>query len=249
MLDVLEMTEDRLKEGKYEDDLPELYKLETVIENNSGHNSQSVFDHTVKTFGALKGILKEHKTEREKPLLIAALLHDIGKKIALRAQKDGNTISFNHAEFGELEVPKFRERFGLTEDETEYIRKVVLLHDFAFSVVAPCNNPELQVIVRMCIPHQIPTYFMGRIQLTSSKALGGFRFRPSTEGARSVARSASWMVLHLLRFLKAISFDTTLYAVDILPPDFCSSRSDNVIFHITHLFSGRNEIITVLGGW
>src|SRR2546425_3695945 len=48
----------------------------------------------------------------------------------------------------------------------------------------------------MCIPHQMPTYFIGLIQLVFPRTLGRFRFRPSSDGARSVARSASWMVRH-----------------------------------------------------
>src|SRR2546427_8883511 len=51
-------------------------------------------------------------------------------------------------------------------------------------------------LVPMCMPHQMPTYFIGLIQLVFSMTLGGLRFRPSTDGARSVARSASWIVRH-----------------------------------------------------
>ena len=68
------------------------------------------------------------------------------------------------------------------------------MYRFVFSVVAPCFGPELQVMVLMCIPHQMPTYFIGWIQSVLASALGGLRLRPSSEGARSVARSASWMV-------------------------------------------------------
>jgi hypothetical protein len=48
----------------------------------------------------------------------------------------------------------------------------------------------------MCMPHQMPTYFIGSIQLVLARAFGGLRLRPSTEGARSSARSAIWMVRH-----------------------------------------------------
>src|SRR5213076_2212581 len=70
------------------------------------------------------------------------------------------------------------------------------MYRFVFAVVAPCLGPELHVIVPMCMPHQMPTYFIGLIQAVLGSTLGGFRFRPSTDGARSVARSASWMVRH-----------------------------------------------------
>jgi hypothetical protein len=66
----------------------------------------------------------------------------------------------------------------------------------AFSVVAPCRGPEPQVMTPMCMPHQMPTYFMGRIQSADGSALGGLRLRPSTAGTRSPARSAIWMVRH-----------------------------------------------------
>jgi hypothetical protein len=65
-----------------------------------------------------------------------------------------------------------------------------------FAVVAPCFGPEPHVIVLMCIPHQMPTYFIGLIQLVFSITLGGFRLRPSTDGTRSSTRSATWIVRH-----------------------------------------------------
>src|SRR5256714_13022776 len=70
------------------------------------------------------------------------------------------------------------------------------MYRFVFSVVAPCFGPELHVIVLMCMPHQMPTYFIGLIQLTSDRTFGGLRFSPSTDGERSAARSASWIVRH-----------------------------------------------------
>src|SRR5947208_6726055 len=70
------------------------------------------------------------------------------------------------------------------------------MYRFAVAVGAPCLGPELHVIVPMCMPHQMPTYFIGLIQSVLGSTLGGLRFSPRTDGARSVARSASWMVRH-----------------------------------------------------
>src|SRR2546427_696238 len=55
------------------------------------------------------------------------------------------------------------------------------MYRFAFAVVAPCLGPALHVIVPMCMPHQMPTYFMGLIQLVLSSLFGGLRFRPRTD--------------------------------------------------------------------
>src|SRR5262245_19978029 len=68
------------------------------------------------------------------------------------------------------------------------------MYRLAFAVVAPCLGPELQVQVLMCMPHQMPTYFIGLIQSVFAIALGGLRLSPSTAGTRSAARSASWIV-------------------------------------------------------
>jgi len=48
----------------------------------------------------------------------------------------------------------------------------------------------------MCMPHQIPTYFIGLIQSVLGRTLGGLRFRPMTDGESSVTLSAIWMVRH-----------------------------------------------------
>src|SRR5512146_386185 len=68
------------------------------------------------------------------------------------------------------------------------------MYFFAFSVVAPCCGPVDHVHLFMCMPHQMPTYFIGLIQSAFGRRLGGFRFRPNTEGARSLTRSAVWSV-------------------------------------------------------
>ena len=48
----------------------------------------------------------------------------------------------------------------------------------------------------MCMPHQMPTYFIGSIQLVSSIRLGGLRFNPMTDGTSPAGSSASWIVRH-----------------------------------------------------
>jgi hypothetical protein len=64
------------------------------------------------------------------------------------------------------------------------------MYRFAFAVVAPCFGPDAHVIVLMCMPHQMPTYFIGLIQLVFWMTLGGLRLSPITDGARSAMRSA-----------------------------------------------------------
>ena len=63
-----------------------------------------------------------------------------------------------------------------------------------FAVVAPWVGPCPHVIVLTCIPHQIPSYFIGVIQRVSAIRLGGFSRSESVLGARSSGRSASCTV-------------------------------------------------------
>src|SRR2546428_13415750 len=70
------------------------------------------------------------------------------------------------------------------------------MYRFAFAVVAPCLGPALHVIVPMCMPHQMPTYFMGLIQLVLSSLFGGVGVRPRTDGGRTVAGTATRTVRH-----------------------------------------------------
>ena len=85
------------------------------------------------------------------------------------------------------------------------------MYRFVFAVVAPCLGPEAHVSAPMCIPHQMPTYFIGRIQsnprMTGVKiALGGPAVNMYPEafagiGADIVARSA----LEVMQFADRIA--------------------------------------------
>ncbi len=195
MLDVMEVTVEGLREGKYREELPELYELESVVENNVGHNNQSVLEHTIKTFGALKDILKEQKSGKEKLLLIAALLHDIGKKVALTAQRDGDTLAFSHADIGAPEVPKFKERFGLTDDETDYVRKLVLLHDFAFAVVnLNMRKPEFKESLVKGLKERAGDAYVDMIILARADAMGGDMETNNPEGYKNFLKMADALI-------------------------------------------------------
>ena len=57
----------------------------------------------------------------------------------------------------------------------------------AFSVVAPWRSSIVHVSTPKCIPHQIPTYFMGLIQSVVSSAQGSFKFRIRPEFIKPTA--------------------------------------------------------------
>ena len=65
----------------------------------------------------------------------------------------------------------------------------------AFSVVAPWRSLITQLSTPKCMPHQIPTYFIGRIQSVVSNTHGSFRFRINPELISPTAFGAICMVL------------------------------------------------------
>lgn len=95
-----------------------LYALKTVIENNGWHENQNVFDHTVKVVKSLQDLItpvgmgkieldsnmivhfldtvidprKTKAYHRRQLLLLAGVVHDIGKKDAFRITDSGSTI-------------------------------------------------------------------------------------------------------------------------------------------------------------
>ena len=65
-----------------------------------------------------------------------------------------------------------------------------------FSVVAPCLGPCSQVMVFICMPHQIPMNFIGRIHEVSSILQGSLRFNIIREATMSCKVLVSTTIRH-----------------------------------------------------
>ncbi len=128
---------------------PLFQKLTEVIENNPWHDHESVFDHLIKTKDiALREISGDfitnpeskkafikfvnedlHGRTRADLMVLAALLHDVGKPETPQLVIDGMTQAPGHAAKGGEIAPKFLEVINLTEQQIEYISKIVGSHD------------------------------------------------------------------------------------------------------------------------
>jgi putative nucleotidyltransferase with HDIG domain len=133
-------------------ELPEIYQLKEIIENNDWHNHESVFDHTLTVLRELKKIIKTSSPKikrelnkridnyRRKDLLfLAALFHDIGKRKTLRKIND-ITWSSGHEREGAKKVKKILDRFDLSEKEKRIVRKIVRNHGLIPIIAYPKNN-------------------------------------------------------------------------------------------------------------
>lgn len=137
---------------------PRFLKLKDVVENNTHHDHQSVYDHTMLVFNVAKEKLTaefisnpeakkrfldfineraDEKFTRKDCMLLTALLHDIGKAASYKEDgvekpvlkiKDGITSCPNHEYISSTIVPQILEDLA-SEKAIEYISKSVCLHD------------------------------------------------------------------------------------------------------------------------
>lgn len=125
-------------------------KLKNVIENNSYHSNEPVYNHLLKTFEKAKqeinGTLIINPKAKEKYnafveekigyikrkdlMQILALIHDIGKSVKpLIKLADGSTKAPNHEYEGSLIVKDVLTDTELPEEAIAFLEKGVRLHD------------------------------------------------------------------------------------------------------------------------
>jgi putative nucleotidyltransferase with HDIG domain len=144
MINISEITIKKLKAGDLAIQLPEVYELKDVIENNRAHINQSVFDHTLAVVNNLKKIVEDGQqnnylekligeNSKKQLLIFATFFHDIGKKETL-VEKDGKNKCLGHEAVSAKKVPDILERFNLLPTEKDYIIRIIfnhgVLHDF-----------------------------------------------------------------------------------------------------------------------
>lgn len=99
--------------------LPELNDLYTT---NSGHKNN--FYHTL---GVLDNVVKYNNNDLK--MKIVALLHDIGKIVVRKKNKNGNWTFHNHEDVGAKMVFDILKRFNITNKKTiDYIYRMVKYH-------------------------------------------------------------------------------------------------------------------------
>ncbi len=154
MIDVFKLTIQDLENGKCENDLPELYSSRDCVENNTWHNHESVFDHTLKVFGNMAKIMKNinnvrtekwldekiGKRSRKELLLISSLLHDMSKGESLVNNNDGITSCPKHEERAGEKTKQFSVVFGMDDKEIELVKKIVSHHGEMHKALEPELN-------------------------------------------------------------------------------------------------------------
>lgn len=153
MLDIKQITPEKLEQGDFEKELPQFYALKAVVENNSWHIKQSVFDHSVKTFKSSEYVLsleylknkhltnslldeKVGKLTKRDCLKIAMLFHDVAKKICQIDNAEGKTSAPHHENIGSIIVEDFIKDFDLESADKVLIKKLVFYHGLTHDTLA-----------------------------------------------------------------------------------------------------------------
>lgn len=127
--------------------LPEFQALKHSIENNTGHDHQTTFNHVVAVMRGMESLFEPEfltPADREKLtthlrqkvvihsrqdlLRLLVLMHDIAKPEATVVSPDGTTGCPGHELLSAAAVPAFQERFGLDLVEVQWVQQLVRLH-------------------------------------------------------------------------------------------------------------------------
>jgi len=146
----------KLKTGDLKEELPEIYELSKVIENNYWHNHESVLDHTLRVLQNYETYLAKAKgpvtfyldqkidNHQIKDLIFLAILfHDLGKKETLTNYDDGSSLCPLHEKLSVVKAKKILARFNLGLTERRYILNIVKYHSYLHSIVVR-NNYNLE---------------------------------------------------------------------------------------------------------
>lgn len=121
MLKVSDITIKKLENGDFKNELPEFYKLRSIIHpQGSWHNGDSVFEHTIRILKTYQNLIGEYDylNLNKDILFLVVLFHDIGKSIVFEG----------HAEKSYQLSKDLLERFDLSISEKELILSLIRNH-------------------------------------------------------------------------------------------------------------------------
>lgn len=146
--------------------------LEQVIENNEWHQRQSVFDHSIATFRAIRPTLDIALPElssfvdqrqriaqyassrvngdhvRADLLSFSALFHDAGKTTTLVMTPDGKTSCPDHAKESAQIFGRVRDLFEVSWREGEYVQNIIAHHHDADAFIDTTGTSKFESEVR-----------------------------------------------------------------------------------------------------
>jgi len=153
IMKIVDISVEKIRLGKFLTELPEIYELRGVIENNCWHNHETTFDHTLKVLTNYKKFLEKadskvviclnKKIDRlpVKDLIFASiLLHDLGKKETIVNYEDGSSFFPLHEEISAVKSKKILDKLDFSCSEKKYILNIIKNHSHLHSIVDEENK-------------------------------------------------------------------------------------------------------------
>ncbi|MDP2670177.1 MAG: HD domain-containing protein [bacterium] len=152
MIKVSAISIEKLRNGQFQNELPEFFELKSFIENNGWHNNDSVFNHTLAVLAELEKLLSDINDKinsylnenidthtRKELLFLGTLFHDIAKSDVL--VKNGDSTSCpKHEEIGSEKVKSILDRFDLSDREKAIVVNIVKHHGEIHVILDPNND-------------------------------------------------------------------------------------------------------------
>lgn len=145
------LTKTNIKSGKLATQIPELYDLKRVVENNDWHYKENVFDHTLSVLDHLEKTLlnlnkkakqyldkKIDSVSRKNLLIIATVFHDIAKKETI-VKSNNLTFCPDHENKGSIKAGEILKDFELSDKELKFILNIIKNHGLLHNIL-PTEN-------------------------------------------------------------------------------------------------------------
>jgi len=182
MLKVSAINIEKLRNNQFQEELPEFFELKNYIENNSWHNNDSVFNHTVTVLDELEKLLKRIKNKinsylnqkvdnntRNDLLFLGTFFHDIAKSDSF-VKSDDSTSCPKHEEIGGKKVKSILDRFDLSDREKDIVVKIVKYHGEIHIILDPKSDRLEEQYKKFKLEHH--DIFIELILLAMADTLG-----------------------------------------------------------------------------
>lgn len=156
MIKINEITPENILAENLKKEIPELYALKKIVENDEFHDNEDVFTHTLDVLDKLEKVIQENNAERylserieehtkKELLIIATLLHDIAKPETIKHFGEETSCPGHEKKATEKSLSIIG-KFSLTEKEKSIVLEIIQFHGEIHRIYDPPNeNAEYEV--------------------------------------------------------------------------------------------------------
>ena len=145
-----------------------LLELEGVEQEKKYHPEGNVLNHILLVVDRAAGI--RNYANNPESLMLAALLHDVGKKAATRKNRSGRWISYDHDKIGAELVRKILTTYNIREEQIDKVCTLVRYHMHHLFIIKNLPYGNVESLVKEVDINDMALLFisdrLGRLQET-----------------------------------------------------------------------------------